>query len=102
MEYQVQMVYQQEDVGALVRALDFRRRPEANLRRARKIGYTVFGVLLILVALCTMGGMVYAGVFSPLAIVTVIIAVLAMRKSSSSICSPCIESSSGGRYVRMS
>ena len=65
MEYQVQMVYQQEDVGALVRALDFRRRPEANLRRARKIGYTVFGVLLILVALCTMGGMVYAGVFSP-------------------------------------
>ena len=78
MEYQVHMVYQQEDVGALVRALDFRRRPEANLRRARKIGYTVFGVLLILVALCTMGGMVYAGVFSPLAIVTVIIAVLCL------------------------
>lgn len=33
-EYQVQMVYEREDVSALVRTLDFRRRPEKNLRRA--------------------------------------------------------------------
>lgn len=54
---------------------DFRRRPEKNLRRARKIGYRVFGVLLIAVAVFTVGAMVYAGVFSPIAIVTGIIAV---------------------------
>ena len=36
-----------------------------NLRRARKIGYRVFGVLLIAVAVFTVGAMVYAGVFSP-------------------------------------
>ena len=75
MEYQVQMVYEREDVSALVRTLDFRRRPEKNLRRARKIGYRVFGVLLIAVAVFTVGAMVYAGVFSPIAIVTGIIAV---------------------------
>ena len=74
-EYQVQMVYEREDVSALVRTLDFRRRPEKNLRRARKIGYRVFGVLLIAVAVFTVGAMVYAGVFSPIAIVTGIIAV---------------------------
>ena len=45
MEYQVQMVYQQEDVGALVRALDFRRRPEANLRRGGEAGGGTFGVM---------------------------------------------------------
>ena len=38
-EYQVQMVYRQEDVAALVKVLEFRRRPEKNLRLARKIGY---------------------------------------------------------------
>ena len=65
MEYQVQMVYEREDVSALVRTLDFRRRPEKNLRRARKIGYRVFGVLLIAVAVFTVGAMVYAGVFCP-------------------------------------
>ena len=74
-EYQVQMVYEREDVSALVRTLDFRRRPEKNLRRARKIGYRVFGVLLIAVAVFTVGAMVYAWVFSPIAIVTGIIAV---------------------------
>lgn len=36
-EYQVQMVYRQEDVAALVKVLEFRRRPEKNLRLARKI-----------------------------------------------------------------
>ena len=42
-EYQVQMVYRQEDVAALVKVLEFRRRPEKNLRLARKIGYPIFG-----------------------------------------------------------
>lgn len=48
MKYQVQMTYDRADVGALIRTLEFRRHPEKNLRMARKIGYPIFGVLLIL------------------------------------------------------
>ena len=73
-EYRVHMVYEREAVHALVRTLDFRRRPEKNLRRARKIGYRVFGVLLIAVAVFTVGAMVYAWVFSPIALVPGILA----------------------------
>ena len=50
MEYQVKMVYEQADVAALVRALDYRRRPDKNTRRAMKIAGPIFGVLLIAVA----------------------------------------------------
>ena len=37
MEYQVKMVYEQADVAALVRTLDYRRRPDRNTRRAMTI-----------------------------------------------------------------
>ena len=47
MDYQVKMVYEQADVAALVRTLDYRRRPDRNTRRAMKIAGTIFGVLLI-------------------------------------------------------
>ncbi len=65
MEYQVQMVYEREDVSALVRTLDFSAAGRRKPPPARKIGYRVFGVLLIAVAVFTVGAMVYAGVFSP-------------------------------------
>lgn len=68
MEYQVKMVYEQEDVAALVRTLEFRRRPEKNLRLALKIGYPVFGVLLILTAAGVIAAMVTAGLFSLLSV----------------------------------
>ena len=51
MEYQVQMVYEPEDIAALVKALDYRRQPEKNLRLATKIGYPIFGILLIVTGL---------------------------------------------------
>lgn len=65
MEYQIQMVYEQEDVGALVRTLDFRRRPEKNIRRATKIGYPIFGILLIVVGISVIVGIVSLGYFAP-------------------------------------
>ena len=64
-EYQVQMVYRQEDVAALVKVLEFRRRPEKNLRLARKIGYPIFGLLLLGV-----------GAFAPITIVTLVLSAL--------------------------
>lgn len=47
MKYQIKMVYDQTDVAALVRVLEYRQHPEKGLRMARRIGYPVFGVLLI-------------------------------------------------------
>ena len=47
MDYQVKMVYEQADVAALVRTLDYRRRPDRNTRRAMKIAGPIFGVLLM-------------------------------------------------------
>lgn len=73
MEYQVQMVYQQEDVAALVKTLEFRRRPEKNLRMARKIGYPVFGFLLLLMGISVIGGTFTMGIFSPVTILTLLV-----------------------------
>lgn len=73
MEYQVQMVYEQSDVAALVRTLDFRRRPEKNLRMARKIGYPIFGILLLAVGISVIGGTLSMGVFAPITILTLVI-----------------------------
>lgn len=64
-EYQVQMVYRQEDVAALVKVLEFRRRPEKNLRLARKIGYPIFGLLLLGVGASIIVGIVTTGAFAP-------------------------------------
>lgn len=73
MEYQVQMVYEREDVGALVRTLDFRRQPEKRLRQASKIGFQIFGVLLIIAGVSVIAGIVSMGLFTPAVIITVII-----------------------------
>ena len=58
MDYQVKMVYEQADVAALVRTLDYRRRPDRNTRRAMKIAGPIFGVLLIAVAASVIVGTV--------------------------------------------
>ena len=65
MEYQVKMVYEQADVAALVRTLDYRRRPDRNTRRAMKIAGPIFGVLLIGVAAGVIAGAVSLGAFVP-------------------------------------
>ena len=75
-EYQVQMVYRQEDVAALVKVLEFRRRPEKNLRLARKIGYPIFGLLLLGVGASIIVGIVTTGAFAPITIVTLVLSVL--------------------------
>lgn len=72
-EYQVQMVYRQEDVAALVKVLEFRRRPEKNLRLARKIGYPIFGLLLLGVGASIIAGIVTTGAFAPITIVTLVL-----------------------------
>lgn len=74
-EYQVQMIYEPEDIAALVKALDYRRQPDKNLRRATKIGYPLFGVLLILSGVGVLMAMVTAGLFS---LVTFLITVLTL------------------------
>lgn len=76
MEYQVQMAYRKEDVAALVKALEFRRRPEKNLRLAMKIGYPVFGILLILAGGGVLVAMVTAGLFSILSTVISVLCLL--------------------------
>lgn len=75
MEYQVQMVYEREDVAALVRTLEFRRRPDKSLRKATKIGYPIFGILLIAAGVGVIGGIVSLGYFAPATIVTIIISI---------------------------
>lgn len=75
-EYQVQMVYRQEDVAALVKVLEFRRRPEKNLRLARKIGYPIFGLLLLGVGASIIAGIVTTGAFAPITIVTLVLSAL--------------------------
>lgn len=45
--FRVQMAYEREDIGALVRTLEYRRQPEKNLRIALKVGYPIFGILLL-------------------------------------------------------
>lgn len=75
MEYQVQMVYEPEDIAALVKALDYRRQPEKNLRLATKIGYPIFGILLIVTGLGVLAAMVTGGLFS---IVTLLITIVSL------------------------
>jgi hypothetical protein len=52
------MAYEERDVAAMVRTLHYRRRPEKNLRLAEKIGYPIFGVVLILVGISFLVGFV--------------------------------------------
>ena len=73
MDYQVKMVYEQADVAALVRTLDYRRRPDRNTRRAMKIAGPIFGVLLIAVAASVIVGTVSIGAFVPATFVSILI-----------------------------
>lgn len=66
----------QEDVAALVKVLEFRRRPEKNLRLARKIGYPIFGLLLLGVGASIIAGIVTTGAFAPITIVTLVLSAL--------------------------
>ena len=74
-EYQVQMVYRQEDVAALVKVLEFRRRPEKNLRLARKIGYPIFGLLLLGWGPASLRAL-SPQAFAPITIVTLVLSAL--------------------------
>lgn len=47
MKYQVKMTYQREDIAALVRTMEFRQYPDKSARRARKIGFPIFGLVII-------------------------------------------------------
>lgn len=76
MDYQIQMVYEREDVGALVRAMEFRRQPEKNLRLATRIAYPIFGILLIIVGIATIAAMLTAGLISVITIVVMVASML--------------------------
>lgn len=78
MEFQVKMVYEREDVAALVKILEFRRHPEKNLRKATKVGYPIFGILLIVVGVSIIGSILSMGIFAPITIVTALISLLCL------------------------
>lgn len=69
MEYQIEMVYTREDIAAFVKALRFRQRPEKNLRLAMKIGYPIFGILLLIMGAMVLVKLILAGLLAPLTIV---------------------------------
>lgn len=46
--YKLKMVYDKEDIGAMVRTLMFRRQPNRNLRLALRIGYPLFGIIMMI------------------------------------------------------
>lgn len=75
MEFEVQMVYEQKDVAGLVKVLEFRRRPEKNLRLALKIGYPLFGALLVIAGLAVLIGLVAMGLIDP---VTILVSLLCL------------------------
>ncbi len=81
MKYQIKMVYDQSDVSALVRALDYRRHPEKGIRTARRIGYPIFGILLILagIALPASGMLSLAEIF--LTVFCILMGILLLRRS---------------------
>ncbi len=80
-KYQVRMTYEKEDVAGLVRTMEFRRNPEKNLRRARKIGYPVFGVVLIAagIAVPVMGAVSPAGLL--LTVFCILLGLVLLRRA---------------------
>ena len=81
MKYQIKMVYDQSDVAALVRVLEYRRHPEKGLRTARRIGYPIFGVLLIAagIAMPVSGMLSLAGIC--LMVFCVLMGILLLRRA---------------------
>ncbi|MBQ9853137.1 MAG: YcxB family protein [Ruminiclostridium sp.] len=84
MEYQIQMTYEKEDIASLVKTLEYRRHPEKGVRRAYKIGYPLFGFLMIVVSVVILlSGAI--DIFSIAACaVMVLIGVVLFRRSSTS------------------
>lgn len=66
------MVYDPSDVAALVRTLDYRRHPEKGIRTARRIGYPIFGILLILAGIAVPS----SGMLSPAGICLMVFCIL--------------------------
>lgn len=64
MKYQVQMVYEKEDVASLVKALEYRRQPQKNIRRANQIAYPIFGWLLVITGFGTLAAIATMGLIS--------------------------------------
>lgn len=81
MKYQIKMVYDQSDVAALVRALEYRQHPEKGLRMARRIGYPIFGVLLIAAGVAMpVSGMLSLGSIC-LMVFCILMGILLLRRS---------------------
>lgn len=81
MKYQIKMVYDQTDVAALVRTLDYRRHPEKGVRTARRIGYPIFGILLIIAGIAVpVSGMIsIAGIC--LTVFCILMGILLLRRA---------------------
>ena len=80
-KYQVKMTYQREDIGALVRTMEFRRHPEKNIRMARKIGYPIFGIAIMAagVSLPILNGPIPAAIL--FAVLCVLGGIILLRRS---------------------
>lgn len=82
MEYQIQMVYEESDVSALVQTLEYRRNPDPGKRQARKVIYPILGALLILTGL----SVIVAGLFTiatiAACIICLIVGITLIRRSS--------------------
>lgn len=82
MEYQIQMTYEEEDVAALVNTMEYRRHPEKGVRRARKIGYPIFGVLMIAVSIGTIASGAIDILSLIVSVVVLIMGITLIRRSS--------------------
>lgn len=83
LKYQIKMTYEREDVAALVRTMVYRQNPEKNMRMARKIGYPIFGVVLIAagIAVPAMGALTPAGLV--LTAVCIVMGLVLLRRADS-------------------
>lgn len=83
MDFQIKMVYNQEDVAALIRTLDYRRHPEHGVRLARRLGYPILGFLLVLtgISIPLAGLYTLSGIL--ICVVSVLCGVALLRRSNS-------------------
>ena len=83
MKFQIKMTYDREDIAALVRTMNYRQHPEKNLRMARKIGFPIFGILLIAagIAVPAMGALTPAGL--ALMVFCILLGLILLRRSDS-------------------
>lgn len=72
MDFQIKMVYTQEDVAALVHTLDYRRHPDAGIRLARRLGFPLLGFFLVLTGI----SIPLAGMLDPSGLLVCVLSVL--------------------------